>query len=132
MPFLLCRKVWNALTGDILHSFEHKHIVRACAFSEVNLVLFIPFKLSLRWTSEVDTWWNMVGQIKERYGVINVSTYVGFVNHHSFDKRIFIRYIRQVVEQLSRLPFLSLLLCESNFNCLHLTSVVLVNSNDCF
>ncbi|MBA0810291.1 hypothetical protein Gohar_002295, partial [Gossypium harknessii] len=27
-------KVWNALTGDILHSFEHKHIVRACAFSE--------------------------------------------------------------------------------------------------
>ncbi|MBA0838799.1 hypothetical protein Goarm_004589, partial [Gossypium armourianum] len=30
-------KVWNALTGDILHSFEHKHIVRACAFSEVKL-----------------------------------------------------------------------------------------------
>ncbi|CAN1331416.1 Serine-threonine kinase receptor-associated protein [Linum perenne] len=27
-------KVWDALTGDILHSFEHKHIVRACAFSE--------------------------------------------------------------------------------------------------
>ncbi|KAK3152456.1 hypothetical protein QOZ80_2BG0159080 [Eleusine coracana subsp. coracana] len=27
-------KVWDALTGDQLHSFEHKHIVRACAFSE--------------------------------------------------------------------------------------------------
>jgi len=31
-------KVWDALTGDELHSFEHKHIVRACAFSEVMLV----------------------------------------------------------------------------------------------
>ncbi|KAK3026101.1 hypothetical protein RJ639_040773 [Escallonia herrerae] len=27
-------KLWDALTGDELHSFEHKHIVRACAFSE--------------------------------------------------------------------------------------------------
>ncbi|CDP03398.1 unnamed protein product [Coffea canephora] len=27
-------KIWDAITGDILHSFEHKHIVRACAFSE--------------------------------------------------------------------------------------------------
>ncbi|KAE8729715.1 potassium channel AKT1-like [Hibiscus syriacus] len=27
-------KVWDALTGDVLHSFEHRHIVRACAFSE--------------------------------------------------------------------------------------------------
>ncbi|KAF1864647.1 hypothetical protein Lal_00039283 [Lupinus albus] len=27
-------KVWDALTGDELHSFEHKHIVRACSFSE--------------------------------------------------------------------------------------------------
>nr|AFK46987.1 unknown [Lotus japonicus] len=27
-------KVWDALTGDELHSFEHKHIARACAFSE--------------------------------------------------------------------------------------------------
>ncbi|OAY82931.1 serine-threonine kinase receptor-associated protein-like [Ananas comosus] len=27
-------KIWDALTGDELHSFEHKHIVRACAFSE--------------------------------------------------------------------------------------------------
>ncbi|KAH9761972.1 WD REPEATS REGION domain-containing protein [Citrus sinensis] len=27
-------KVWDALTGDVLHSFEHKHIVRACSFSE--------------------------------------------------------------------------------------------------
>ncbi|KAJ9140927.1 hypothetical protein P3X46_031517 [Hevea brasiliensis] len=26
-------KVWDALTGDELHSFEHKHIVRSCAFS---------------------------------------------------------------------------------------------------
>ncbi|MQL88870.1 hypothetical protein Taro_021443 [Colocasia esculenta] len=29
------RKIWDALTGDELQSFEHKHIVRACAFSEV-------------------------------------------------------------------------------------------------
>lgn len=34
-----CRKLWDALTGDELHSFEHKHIVRACAFSEVIFVL---------------------------------------------------------------------------------------------
>ncbi|KAL1551310.1 serine-threonine kinase receptor-associated protein-like [Salvia divinorum] len=27
-------KLWDALTGDVLHSFEHKHIVRACSFSE--------------------------------------------------------------------------------------------------
>ncbi|KAE8769937.1 serine-threonine kinase receptor-associated protein-like [Hordeum vulgare] len=27
-------KIWDALTGNELHSFEHKHIVRACAFSE--------------------------------------------------------------------------------------------------
>ena len=32
-----CRKLWDALTGDELHSFEHKHIARACAFSEVLL-----------------------------------------------------------------------------------------------
>lgn len=32
---LYCRRVWDALTGDELHSFEHKHIVRTCAFSEV-------------------------------------------------------------------------------------------------
>ncbi|KAK4257351.1 hypothetical protein QN277_006949 [Acacia crassicarpa] len=32
-------KVWDALTGDELHSFEHKHIVRACAFSEDSLLL---------------------------------------------------------------------------------------------
>lgn len=31
-------KVWDALSGDELHSFEHKHIVRACAFSEVMLL----------------------------------------------------------------------------------------------
>ncbi|KAK9107179.1 hypothetical protein Syun_023190 [Stephania yunnanensis] len=27
------KKLWDALTGDELHYFEHKHIVRACAFS---------------------------------------------------------------------------------------------------
>lgn len=27
-------KVWDAITGNELHSFEHKHIVRSCAFSE--------------------------------------------------------------------------------------------------
>ncbi|CAI9779960.1 unnamed protein product [Fraxinus pennsylvanica] len=27
-------KLWDALTGGELHSFEHKHIVRTCAFSE--------------------------------------------------------------------------------------------------
>ncbi|KAG6430003.1 hypothetical protein SASPL_108062 [Salvia splendens] len=27
-------KLWDALTGDELHSFEHKHIARACSFSE--------------------------------------------------------------------------------------------------
>lgn len=45
----MCRKVWDALTGDELHSFEHKHIVRACAFSEVDLrgVFFFCGSLSL-------------------------------------------------------------------------------------
>lgn len=33
-------KVWDAITGDVKHSFEHKHIVRSCAFSEdTNLLL---------------------------------------------------------------------------------------------
>lgn len=41
-----CRKVWDALTGDELHSFEHKHIVRACAFSEVKLAFVFPVQLS--------------------------------------------------------------------------------------
>ncbi|KAK9208361.1 hypothetical protein WN944_000715 [Citrus x changshan-huyou] len=31
-------KVWDALTGDVLHSFEHKHIVRACSFSELQVM----------------------------------------------------------------------------------------------
>jgi CII-binding regulator of phage lambda lysogenization HflD len=31
------KKIWDALTGDVLHSFEHKNIVRACAFSKVVL-----------------------------------------------------------------------------------------------
>ncbi|KAJ6375374.1 hypothetical protein OIU77_000369 [Salix suchowensis] len=39
-------KLWDALTGDELESFEHKHIVRACAFSEVELIfssILLPF-----------------------------------------------------------------------------------------
>ncbi|CAO2822746.1 unnamed protein product [Amaranthus hypochondriacus] len=27
-------KVWDAITGDVKHSFDHKHIVRSCAYSE--------------------------------------------------------------------------------------------------
>ncbi|KAG5619047.1 hypothetical protein H5410_018871 [Solanum commersonii] len=34
-------KLWDALTGDVLHSFDHKHIVRACAFSEVPPALLL-------------------------------------------------------------------------------------------
>ncbi|KAM6584499.1 hypothetical protein CsatB_011501 [Cannabis sativa] len=42
-------KVWDALTGDVLHSFEHKHIVRACAFSEdTHLLLTGGFEKALR------------------------------------------------------------------------------------
>lgn len=47
----ICRKVWDALTGDVLHSFEHKHIVRACAFSEVGssiIIIELEFYLSAR------------------------------------------------------------------------------------
>lgn len=32
-------KIWDALTGDELHCFVHKHIVRACAFSESTSLL---------------------------------------------------------------------------------------------
>ncbi|EFJ21886.1 hypothetical protein SELMODRAFT_151778 [Selaginella moellendorffii] len=32
-------RVWDALTGDELYSFEHKHIVRTCAFSESTTLL---------------------------------------------------------------------------------------------
>uniref|UniRef100_A9U647 Predicted protein n=1 Tax=Physcomitrium patens TaxID=3218 RepID=A9U647_PHYPA len=32
------KRVWDALTEDELHSFEHKHVVRTCAFSEVFLL----------------------------------------------------------------------------------------------
>lgn len=32
-------RVWDALSGDELHSFEHKHIVRTCAFSESTTLL---------------------------------------------------------------------------------------------
>ncbi|KAK4765607.1 hypothetical protein SAY86_026697 [Trapa natans] len=28
------QKLWDALTVDVLHSFDHKHIVRVCTFSE--------------------------------------------------------------------------------------------------
>ena len=31
------RKIWYATTVVILHSFEHKNIARACAFSEIHL-----------------------------------------------------------------------------------------------
>lgn len=42
-------KLWDALTGDVLHSFDHKHIVRACAFSEdTNLLLTGGFEKILR------------------------------------------------------------------------------------
>ncbi|KAI9124147.1 hypothetical protein K1719_005447 [Acacia pycnantha] len=37
-------KVWDASTGVELHSFEHKHIVRACAFSEVDWMLYNVFR----------------------------------------------------------------------------------------
>ncbi|KAF1867392.1 hypothetical protein Lal_00049821 [Lupinus albus] len=57
-------KVWDALTGDELHSFEHKHIVRACAFSEVGLACYfaviIVFKtgptgsIELTWSRFID------------------------------------------------------------------------------
>lgn len=42
-------KIWDALSGDELHSFEHKHIVRACAFSEdTHLLLTGGFEKVLR------------------------------------------------------------------------------------
>ncbi|KAF8769683.1 hypothetical protein HU200_006288 [Digitaria exilis] len=42
-------KIWDALTGDVLHSFEHKHIVRACAFSEdTHMLLTGGFEKILR------------------------------------------------------------------------------------
>ncbi|KAI4387050.1 hypothetical protein MLD38_004914 [Melastoma candidum] len=43
-------KLWDALTGDELHSFDHKHIVRACAFSEqdTHLLLTGGFEKILR------------------------------------------------------------------------------------
>nr|XP_027061232.1 serine-threonine kinase receptor-associated protein-like [Coffea arabica] len=34
-------KLWDALSGDELHSFERKHIVRACSFSELLLSLWV-------------------------------------------------------------------------------------------
>ena len=30
-----CRRLWDALSGEELHSFEHKHIVRTIQFSQV-------------------------------------------------------------------------------------------------
>ncbi|KAM0934956.1 putative transcription factor WD40-like family [Dioscorea sansibarensis] len=42
-------KIWDALTGDEMHSFEHKHIVRACVFSEdTHLLLTGGFEKVLR------------------------------------------------------------------------------------
>ena len=31
-------RVWNAVTGDELYSFQHKHIVRTALFSQVTSV----------------------------------------------------------------------------------------------
>ncbi|KAI3521660.1 hypothetical protein L1887_11132 [Cichorium endivia] len=42
-------KLWDALTGDVLHSFDHKHIVRACSFSEdTNYLMTGGFEKILR------------------------------------------------------------------------------------
>ncbi|CAI9265385.1 unnamed protein product [Lactuca saligna] len=42
-------KIWDALTGDELHLFDHKHIVRACSFSEdTHLLLTGGFEKILR------------------------------------------------------------------------------------
>ncbi|MFS7900261.1 putative transcription factor WD40-like family [Helianthus anomalus] len=42
-------KLWDALTGDVLHSFDHKHIVRACSFSEdTHFLLTGDFEKKLR------------------------------------------------------------------------------------
>ena len=39
IPFLLHRllnsKIWNAVSGECLHTFEHNHIVRTCNFNMV-------------------------------------------------------------------------------------------------
>ncbi|PPD69743.1 hypothetical protein GOBAR_DD33370 [Gossypium barbadense] len=54
------RKVWDALTGDVLHSFEHKHIVRACAFSEAEI-------LSADKAIRVDSWYHHLGMENHKY-----------------------------------------------------------------
>ena len=56
------RKVWDALTGDVLHSFEHKHIVRACSFSEVisYITFFIHFLLMCIWFHVLRNDWGII------------------------------------------------------------------------
>ena len=35
---ILCRKVWNAVTGELSATFSHKHIVKSVDFSQVSYV----------------------------------------------------------------------------------------------
>ena len=39
-----CRRLWDALSGEELHSFEHKHIVRTIQLSQVKKPKLISFQ----------------------------------------------------------------------------------------